>query len=50
MSETLARIDQSEIGQWEVAGGRWAGLIFFVGGGVFDPATHVSGSGGGKRG
>ncbi len=28
VNETLARIDQSEIGQWEVAGGRWAGLIF----------------------
>ena len=28
VSETLARIDQSEIGTWQVAGGRWAGLIF----------------------
>ena len=26
--ETLARIDASEIGHWQVAGGRWAGLIF----------------------
>ncbi|SEO15907.1 hypothetical protein SAMN04490248_10254 [Salinihabitans flavidus] len=28
MSETLARIDASEIGTWQMAGGRWAGLIF----------------------
>ena len=28
VGETLARIDASEIGHWEVVGGRWAGLIF----------------------
>jgi Na+/proline symporter/signal transduction histidine kinase len=28
VGETLARIDNSEIGAWQVAGGRWAGLIF----------------------
>ncbi|UYV35905.1 ATP-binding protein [Rhodobacteraceae bacterium D3-12] len=28
VAETLAQIDQSEIGTWQVAGGRWAGLIF----------------------
>ena len=28
VAETLARIDASEIGEWQVAGGRWAGLIF----------------------
>ncbi len=28
VSETLARIDASELGQWEVNGGRWAGLMF----------------------
>ncbi|MDU8929101.1 ATP-binding protein [Alisedimentitalea sp. MJ-SS2] len=28
VSETLARIDASEIGDWQVQGGRWAGLIF----------------------
>ncbi|MDQ2091387.1 ATP-binding protein [Marimonas arenosa] len=28
LSETLARIDTSEIGRWQVAPGRWAGMIF----------------------
>ena len=28
VGETLAQIDASKIGQWQVAGGRWAGLIF----------------------
>ncbi|AUC52347.1 sodium:solute symporter [Sagittula sp. P11] len=27
VSETLARIDASDLGQWEVDGGRWAGLM-----------------------
>lgn len=28
LSETLNRIDQSEISQWQVAGGRWTSLVF----------------------
>ncbi|MBY6091567.1 ATP-binding protein [Maritimibacter alkaliphilus] len=28
LSETLARIDASPIGRWEMVNGRWAGLIF----------------------
>ncbi len=28
VAETLARIDASDIGQWQVQGDRWAGLIF----------------------
>ncbi|MGH1416675.1 MAG: ATP-binding protein [Pelagimonas sp.] len=28
VSQTLARIDASELGQWDVQGGRWAGLMF----------------------
>ncbi len=31
VSETLARIDASDIGQWQMNGGRWAGLIFLSG-------------------
>ncbi|MCE0506882.1 sensor histidine kinase [Roseivivax sp. GX 12232] len=29
--ETLARIEASELGQWQIDGGRWAGLIFLSG-------------------
>ncbi|SLN43158.1 Sensor protein kinase WalK [Roseivivax jejudonensis] len=28
VADTLARIDASELGQWNVAGGRWAGITF----------------------
>ncbi|MGH1424702.1 MAG: ATP-binding protein [Pseudooceanicola sp.] len=31
LSDTLARIDASDIGRWEVTNGRWAGLIFLSG-------------------
>ncbi|GGL86220.1 sodium:solute symporter [Pseudooceanicola nanhaiensis] len=35
LSETMARIDASRLGHWQMANGRWAGLIFLAGAALF---------------